>query len=105
MIQRNSFHLLLVAFVLTALFSSTSGALRTSEIQFKSFGIDSGSKPVVPPSKDTTGYFIHLVGQGETLPLLSAVYRVDLQELAKLNGIDPRGHVFPGVELKIPPKQ
>lgn len=57
-----------------------------------------GDRLRIPPGR---GVF-HVVGEGETLDGLAARYRVEPGAIAKANGLDDEGQLWPGEELFIP---
>lgn len=55
------------------------------------------AKPL-PPS----GLFVHLVRPGQNLVKISSMYRVDLKQMVRLNGISEDFAIKPGLQLLIP---
>ncbi|EKE07851.1 MAG: hypothetical protein ACD_17C00499G0002 [uncultured bacterium] len=67
-----------------------------------SFGEDKASAP--PPVQTAPAVSCyHVVGEGETLWKISRTYKVKVEEIVQLNGLE-KDALYPGMTLKLPPK-
>lgn len=62
---------------------------------------DTPPQDETPPDDGMDGAYIHTVKQGESLWLIAQLYDTTIQELARLNNIDPSGFIYPGQVLKV----
>lgn len=56
-------------------------------------------QPVITSTPQPNGSVIHVVGEGQTLWTIAAIYGLDLDQLLSLNGLTEDAFVFPGDEL------